>query len=87
MAPGVEPFDRHDWFVDRCGTEVRYVIDFYHNEAAAGMDAFELDVRPALDSWTAVMDRTKMGIYLASKHMGVPCPITGARALADPAPA
>ena len=23
------PFDRHDWVVDRCGTEVRYIIDFY----------------------------------------------------------
>lgn len=25
----VRPFDRHDWIVDRCGREVRYVIDFY----------------------------------------------------------
>lgn len=24
------PFDRHDWVVDRCGTDVRYVIDFYN---------------------------------------------------------
>lgn len=23
------PFDRHDWIVDRCGREVRYVIDYY----------------------------------------------------------
>ncbi|MES1922018.1 hypothetical protein MHBO_003536 [Bonamia ostreae] len=23
------PFDRHDWTVDRCGKEVRYVIDYY----------------------------------------------------------
>ena len=30
------PFDRHDWFVDRCGKErVRYVIDFYNAAAAA----------------------------------------------------
>ena len=28
------PFDRHDWFVDRCGKErVRYVIDFYNAAA------------------------------------------------------
>jgi cytochrome c heme-lyase len=27
MAP--RPFDRHDWTVDRCGKEVRYVIDYY----------------------------------------------------------
>jgi hypothetical protein len=30
------PFDRHDWIVDRCGREVRYVIDFYFNEDKAG---------------------------------------------------
>lgn len=24
------PFDRHDWVVDRCGTDVRYIIDFYN---------------------------------------------------------
>ncbi|KAJ1646062.1 Cytochrome c1 heme lyase [Dispira simplex] len=23
------PFDRHDWVVDRCGTEVTYIIDYY----------------------------------------------------------
>lgn len=30
------PFDRHDWYVDRCGTEVRYVIDFYFDDDKAG---------------------------------------------------
>ena len=25
------PFDRHDWFVDRNGREVRYIIDYYYN--------------------------------------------------------
>ena len=25
------PFDRHDWYVDRNGKEVRYVIDYYFN--------------------------------------------------------
>ena len=50
-----EPFDRHDWVVERCpgkGT-VEYVIDFY-----AGRDEgngkglnFYLDVRPKLNSW------------------------------------
>jgi cytochrome c heme-lyase len=33
---GQLPFDRHDWWVDRCGREVRYVIDFYFHEEAAG---------------------------------------------------
>ena len=30
------PFDRHDWYVDRNGEEVRYVIDFYFDEEKAG---------------------------------------------------
>lgn len=26
---GMIPFDRHDWTVDRCGKEIRYIIDYY----------------------------------------------------------
>jgi hypothetical protein len=33
---GELPFDRHDWVVDRCGQEVRYVIDFYFYDDKAG---------------------------------------------------
>jgi hypothetical protein len=33
---GQLPFDRHDWYLDRCGEEVRYVIDFYFHEDKAG---------------------------------------------------
>jgi cytochrome c heme-lyase len=75
---GQLPFDRHDWWVDRCGREVRYVIDFYYNEDLGGTpNAFELRVRPALDSPTAAVDRLKMNIYTACAKWGVPCPITG----------
>ena len=76
---GPAPFDRHDWVVDRCGREVRYVIDFYFNEAAAGTpDAFTLRVRPALDSPGAALDRAKMQVYTAFAAAGLPCPVTGA---------
>jgi len=56
------PFDRHDWIIDRCGREVRYVIDYYD---VGGVDpnshAFSvLDVRPAIDSVDAVWDRMKV---------------------------
>jgi cytochrome c heme-lyase len=47
------PFDRHDWVVDRCGTQVEYVIDFYEgrNEKAPGKPLnFYLDVRPKLNT-------------------------------------
>jgi len=48
------PFDRHDWVVDRCGTRVDYVIDFYEgrNERVPGKPLnFYLDVRPKLNTW------------------------------------
>lgn len=55
------PFDRHDWVVDRCGKEVRYVVDFYNAAPLPGMPiAMHLDVRPALDSPSALFDRLRM---------------------------
>jgi len=47
------PFDRHDWIVDRCGTQVEYIIDFYKgsDKNANGRLNFYLDVRPKLNSW------------------------------------
>ncbi|XP_067892951.1 holocytochrome c-type synthase [Heterodontus francisci] len=56
------PFDRHDWIVNRCGREVRYVIDYYDGgEVDKSTYQFTaLDVRPALDSFTAVLDRMKV---------------------------
>lgn len=67
------PFDRHDWIIDRCGKEVRYVIDYYHTEPKPGEDSqttdqssvlaqFEIDVRPALDSFEALTDRIMMSL-------------------------
>nr|DBA44776.1 TPA_exp: holocytochrome c synthase [Hymenophyllum dentatum] len=55
------PFDRHDWTVDRGGREMRYVIDFYYDEDAEGIRwPFFVDVRPALDSPTALFLRARM---------------------------
>lgn len=57
------PFDRHDWFVQRCGEkgceEVRYVIDYYEGEPEeeSGMPVFFLDVRPAIDGPRGAMER------------------------------
>ncbi|KAI4950426.1 hypothetical protein J4E91_004308 [Alternaria rosae] len=54
------PFDRHDWVVDRCGTKVEYVIDFYagRDEGKVGKALnFYLDVRPKLNSWEGVKMR------------------------------
>ncbi|VVT54241.1 uncharacterized protein SAPINGB_P003977 [Magnusiomyces paraingens] len=48
-----KPFDRHDWLVDRCGTQVEYVLDFYSgkpNPLMPDMPSFYIDVRPKLNS-------------------------------------
>ncbi|KAF6256089.1 cytochrome c/c1 heme lyase-domain-containing protein [Scenedesmus sp. NREL 46B-D3] len=75
---GELPFDRHDWVVDRCGTQVRYVIDFYFYDDKAGTpEAFEVVTRPALDSPQAAVDRLKMSVYRKFAEWGLPCPVTG----------
>lgn len=52
------PFDRHDWIIDRCGKDVRYVIDYYDSGMVGPDHKFAiLDVRPAMDSWQNVWDR------------------------------
>lgn len=54
------PFDRHDWVVDRCGTKVEYVIDFYTGKDDGKGNkpmSFYLDVRPKLNSWEGVRMR------------------------------
>ncbi|KAK5274389.1 holocytochrome c synthase [Exophiala xenobiotica] len=60
---GEPPFDRHDWYVARKSpngsvTEVRYVIDYYGGGVqATGEPVFYLDIRPALDTPTAAVER------------------------------
>ncbi|KAI4907133.1 hypothetical protein J4E90_010028 [Alternaria incomplexa] len=65
------PFDRHDWFVERCNEkgckEIRYVIDYYEgapeaSEASGEGEAdeqpvFFLDVRPAVDGPVSAAER------------------------------
>ncbi|XP_068985327.1 holocytochrome c-type synthase [Bombus flavifrons] len=55
------PFDRHDWIVDRCGKDVRYVIDYYDGGAVDEKFTFSLlDVRPAMDSLENIWDRMRV---------------------------
>ncbi|KAJ3815761.1 cytochrome c/c1 heme-lyase [Lentinula aff. lateritia] len=55
------PFDRHDWVVDRCGMQMRYIIDFYtgRTDPVTKNVSFYLDVRPALDNWEAAKMRVE----------------------------
>mmetsp|Transcript_4763 Transcript_4763/g.5551 ORF Transcript_4763/g.5551 Transcript_4763/m.5551 type:complete len:297 (-) Transcript_4763:176-1066(-) len=78
LMGGEAPFDRHDWWIQRGDKEVRYIIDFYYDEAKDGQKtAFVVDTRPALDSVDNVVDRIKMQIYQTAYEYGLPCPITG----------
>ncbi|XP_041786476.1 holocytochrome c-type synthase-like [Anopheles merus] len=55
------PFDRHDWIIDRCGKDVRYIIDYYDGGMVDEKYKFALlDVRPAMDSFDNVWDRMKV---------------------------
>lgn len=55
------PFDRHDWIVDRCGKEVRYIIDYYDGGKVNNKYQFALlDVRPAMDSVDNIWDRMRV---------------------------
>lgn len=59
------PFDRHDWIVDRCGYDVRYIIDYYDSgsvDDTTGKFAL-LDVRPAMDSFGNVWDRMRVAFW------------------------
>lgn len=79
------PFDRHDWIVERASetpgadpTYVRYVIDYYFDEAKSARDktpslhsvdsiqSISVYARPALDSFTSVLDRVKYPILQRS---------------------
>lgn len=62
------PFDRHDWVVDRCGTKVEYIIDFYagrDESKGAGKLNFFLDVRPKLNTWEGFKTRASRILGLA----------------------
>lgn len=56
--------------MDRCGKQVRYIIDYYDigdEDSYAKGEFIHLDCRPALDSFEACVDRTRVAfLRLAS---------------------
>uniref|UniRef100_A0A7S4SND9 Holocytochrome c-type synthase n=1 Tax=Alexandrium monilatum TaxID=311494 RepID=A0A7S4SND9_9DINO len=55
-----QPFDRHDWHVDRCGTPVRYLVDFYDGKPSPTHPvSIHIDARPEV-SWGGVRDRLRL---------------------------
>jgi len=58
------PFDRHDWFVDRCGEQVRYIIDYYDDQQLEDDIQVHIDARPAaFDSFRNFADTFRMPFY------------------------
>jgi len=62
MAP--KPFDRHDWIVDRCGKEIKYIIDYYSYEevdtkTGEAEVSYFIDARPA-PTLGGLYDRTSL---------------------------
>jgi len=56
------PFDRHDWIIDRCGKQVRYILDFYTGKKIDdNITSIYLDIRPEL-SLGGTVDRLRMQI-------------------------
>jgi len=68
-----KPFDRHDWIIDRCGVEQRYILDFYGGPDSPDPDApvsVHLDVRPDLSA-SGIVDRLRMTYdEFAQKKLG-----------------
>ena len=60
---------RHDWTIDRCGKQVRYVIDFYNGSGGSGGVSMHLDVRPALDDVDGFVDRVRMTSMTGYVHL------------------
>jgi len=59
------PYDRHDWFVDRCGQRtVRYIVDYYDDDNAENRQTTTtVDARPAFDTAEDVWDRIRFPIW------------------------
>ncbi|SCP03529.1 cytochrome c heme lyase, putative [Plasmodium malariae] len=57
------PFDRHDWYINRCGTEVKYILDYYNDETINDDKNIYIDVRPAMDSFSNIWDRVRYPFY------------------------
>lgn len=74
------PFDRHDWIIDRCGRDVRYVIDYYDggNVDPVSHRFALLDVRPAMDSPGACWDRMKVWWWRRTVEVGFNRPAAAA---------
>lgn len=60
-----KPFDRHDWYIDRCGKTIKYIIDYYDGKKNAGSSSpvsIYIDARPQF-TYNNMVDKLKV-LYL-----------------------
>lgn len=57
------PFDRHDWYINRCGVEVKYILDYYNDESMNDDKQIYIDARPAPNSISNIWDRVRFPFY------------------------
>ncbi|CRG95968.1 cytochrome c1 heme lyase, putative [Plasmodium gallinaceum] len=64
-----KPFDRHDWYIDRCGKTIKYIIDYYDgkNDNNSPVSIY-IDVRPQLNYKNAI-DNIKVFYLKICKFM------------------
>jgi len=56
------PFDRHEWLIDRCGTRVKYIVDFYDGKPSDHAPvSIHIDARPELNV-SGFVDRLRMSM-------------------------
>jgi len=70
------PYDRHDWWVDRCGEEIRYIIDYHaipngtFDEDGEENCDYTIDARPA-PTIKGMWDRLRMATLRWRKGLPV----------------
>ncbi|KOB63339.1 hypothetical protein PFHG_05120 [Plasmodium falciparum HB3] len=58
-----KPFDRHEWYIDRCGNTIKYIIDYYDGKKEKNSAvSIYIDARPQLNHQNAI-DNVKI-IYI-----------------------
>ncbi|TYZ62916.1 hypothetical protein PybrP1_003296 [[Pythium] brassicae (nom. inval.)] len=96
-----KPFDRHDWTIQRSDdTRVRYVIDYYFDDAKAAQDkvpelhsaasvqSISMYARPAVDSVGDLVDRVRFPLLTLFKPEAAAPDLAARSALVEaPAPA
>lgn len=81
------PYDRHDWTVDRCGKDVKYIVDYYAYDDEAARSATSGDQPHVIEGVATASDGDDDGTGLGDSETfyidARPAPSGGVGALSD----